>query len=493
MDGLRLKPAETAPELREECGVFAVVGHPDAVRLTYYGLYALQHRGQESAGIAVARPGGEIHHHRAMGLVSEVFDDETLQRLAGLAPGPSLALGHVRYSTTGASRLENAQPLVMRCRGDQLALAHNGNLVDAAAWRRRLEAEGAIFQTTTDTEIIAHLAARRAGTWAEALAGAVAQVHGGYALGALTPGGLFAARDPHGIRPLMLGRLDDAHVLASETCAFDTVGATPLREVEPGEWLWIDQQGLRSGRLAEPRRQAFCVFEFIYFARPDSVFRGRPVHEVRKRLGRLLAREAPVDADVVIGVPDSSLPAAAGYGEASGIPVELGLIKNRYVGRTFIRPGAASRAEAVRIKLNPIRGVVAGRRVILVDDSLVRGTTSRRLVQALRDAGALEVHLRITSPPYRFSCHYGVDTADRSQLIASQHDTEEIRRMVGADSLHFLSSEAMLAATGLEADSFCLGCFSGRYPVPPEDPPGSEPVLRGAAAGPVAAREGDLG
>src|SRR5690606_17793745 len=256
------------------------------------------------------------------------------------------------------------------------------------------------------------------------------------------------------------------YLLASETCALDAVGAEVLREVEPGEWLWIDRHGLSAGRLpGSAARGAFCVFEFVYFARPDSVFAGRPVHEVRKELGRRLAREAPVDADVVIGVPESSLPAAAGYAEASGIPVELGLIKNRYVGRSFLRPSAANRAEAVRIKLNPIRGVVAGRRVVLVDDSLVRGTTSRRLVEALRDAGAREVHLRITSPPYRFSCHYGVDTADRSQLIASQRDTEEIRRVIGADSLHFLSAEAMLAATGLEPDSFCLGCFSGDYPV----------------------------
>jgi len=467
MDGLR----NSLDGLREACGVFAVHDHPEAVRLTYYGLYALQHRGQESAGIAACRPGEEICHYRAMGLVSEAFDAETLERLAG-GPGGlgprTVALGHVRYSTTGASRIENAQPLVMSCRGSQLALAHNGNLVDAAGWRGRLEAEGAIFQTTTDTEVIAHLAARRKGSWPEALAAAVAQVQGGYAIAALTPEGIFAARDPHGIRPLVLGRLGGAYVLASETCALDTVGARLLREVEPGEWLWIDGSGLRGGRVAPPGPRAFCIFEFIYFARPDSVFQGRAVHEVRKELGRLLAREAPVDADVVIGVPESSLPAAAGYGEEAGLPVELGLIKNRYVGRSFIRPGSADRAEAVRIKLNPIRGVVEGRRVVLVDDSLVRGTTASRLVRLLRDAGAAQVHLRITSPPYRFSCHYGVDTADRSQLMASQRQIEDIRAAVGADSLHFLSAEAMLAATGLDSESFCLGCFTGRYPVAPD-------------------------
>ncbi len=468
--GPRALAVPALPGLREECGVFAVWGHPEAVHLTYYGLYALQHRGQESAGIVAARPGGPMAAHRGMGLVAEVFDRDRLASLAG--DGRTVAVGHVRYSTTGASAPENAQPLLVRCRGAQLAVAHNGNLVNGLTLRRRLEGEGAIFQTTTDTEVIAHLVARRPGPWREAVVEALGEVRGGFALAVLTPEGLLGARDPRGIRPLVLGRLDGGWILASETCALDAVGAETLREVEPGEWVWIDERGLRTGSLAGPDAggaPAFCAFEFVYFARPDSRFQGRSVHQVRKELGRRLAREAPVDADVVIGVPESSLPAAAGYSEASGIPHELGLIKNRYAGRTFIRPRQSERASLVRIKLNPVRDAVAGRRVVVVDDSLVRGTTTRHLVEALRAAGAREVHLRITSPPYRFSCYYGIDTADRGQLIAAHRDQDEIRRLVGADSLHFLSLEGMLAATGLDPDAFCLGCFTGRYPVPPAE------------------------
>ncbi|MEX2355795.1 MAG: amidophosphoribosyltransferase [Thermaerobacterales bacterium] len=459
------------PELREKCGVFAVYDHAEAVHVTYHGLYALQHRGQESAGIAAWAPGDpEFTLHRGMGLVSEVFTGEHLQTLINGAAGPRRhAIGHVRYSTTGASRLENAQPLVVRCRGGQLAVAHNGNLVNEGLLRNELERQGAIFQTTTDTEVLIHLIARQSGSWPEAITQAIERVRGGFALVFLTPEGIYGCRDPHGIRPLVLGKLNGNYVLASESCAFDTVGAESVRDIEPGEWVWIDDQGLHTGSLAAAPRQAFCVFEFVYFARPDSSFRGRSVYEVRKELGRRLAAESPVDADVVIGVPDSSIPAAAGYSQAAGIPQEMGLIKNRYVGRTFIQPAQNLRNEGVRIKLNPIRQVVEGRRVILVDDSLVRGTTSRRLVEAVRDLGAREVHLRITSPPYRYSCHYGIDTADRGQLIATNRSVDDIRSLVKADSLHFLSRESMLAATGLPSDSFCHGCFSGEYPVPPDD------------------------
>lgn len=365
--------------------------------------------------------------------------------------------------------MENIQPLVLRCRGKQIALAQNGAFVDGSLWRRRLEAEGAIFQTGADVEIIAHLAARNRLSLPESLTAAVNQVNGGYALAILTPQGLFVARDPHGIRPLVLGRLGDAWLISSETCAFDTVGAQTVREIAPGERVWIDNDGVKTLQRSPAASQAFCAFEFVYFSRPDSMFQGRTIHHVRKELGRRLALEAPVAADVVIGVPDSSLPTAAGYGEQSGLPTELGLIKNRYVGRVFIRPGQENRVKATRIKLNPIREVVAGRRVVVVDDSLVRGTTSKWLVRALREAGATEVHLRISSPPFRYPCPYGIDPADRSELIAARHDIEEIRRVVGADSLHFLSVEAMLQAIGLTRDKLCLGCFTGRYPVSTRD------------------------
>lgn len=464
-NGMWLPCQITGPELREECGIFAVWGDPDAVTLTHYGLYSLQHRGQESAGIVAVDPEGAMVHHRGLGLISHIFDRDTLRRLYGA--GNRHALGHVRHASGGPARLEDAQPLVIRCRGSQLALAQNGGLVDGEHWRRRLEEDGALFQTGTDIEVVAHLAARNRQPMPQALAAAVDQVHGGYAIAILTPEGLFAARDGHGIRPLIIGRLGSAWVLASETCAMDTVGAEVIREVDAGERIWIDDNGLRTLSRSSAGREAFCIFEFVYFARPDSSFRGRTVHEVRKELGRRLAMEAPVEADVVIGVPDSSLPAADGYGEQAGLPTELGLIKNRYVGRVFIRSDRLDRAEANRIKLNPIRHIVAGKRVVVVDDSLVRGTTSKKLVRALREAGAKEVHLRISSPPFRYPCYYGIEPANRAELIAAQHGIDEICQLVGADSLHFLSVEAMLDATGLAPDSFCLGCFTGRYPEPP--------------------------
>ncbi|HEY8394552.1 MAG TPA: amidophosphoribosyltransferase [Thermaerobacter sp.] len=524
-------PAEVPffPELREECGVFGIWRHPRAVPLTCQALYALQHRGQDSAGIAACHPGGSLVVEKAMGLVSEVFTPARLDRLVAAGPFQA-AVGHVRYTTTGGSRPENAQPLVFQGAGVPFALAHNGQLVGSEEMRQWLRGQGIRFITSSDSEVMGCLAeflmrnaaggnhpgagcpggvgsredAGARGAGAEGVAGAggrvcralvdaLSRVRGAFAVVALTPAGLLAARDPRGIRPLVLGRLEEAWVVASETCAFDTIGAETIRELEPGEWLWIDDRGLRGGRLAwagaargATPGPAFCVFELVYFARPDSRFGDRSIYEVRKELGRRLAREHPVAADVVIGVPDSSLPAATGYSEESGIPHELGLIKNRYAGRTFIRPDPRLRAEGVRIKLNPIPEVVAGRRVVLVDDSLVRGTTARRLVRALREAGAREVHLRITSPPYRHSCFYGVDTADREKLIAARHGVDEIRRLVGADSLHFLSLEGMVAATGCAPQAFCLGCFTGEYPVPPGTPgPWPDAVARARAEMPA--------
>ncbi|GAA5345112.1 amidophosphoribosyltransferase [Planifilum fimeticola] len=455
-------------ELKEECGVFGIAGHPEATRLTYYGLHALQHRGQESAGIA-ATDGGAFRHHRGMGLVTEVFDDDTLRKLSG-----HTAIGHVRYSTTGESGLLNAQPLVFNYPFGPLALATNGNLVNAGRLKRELEREGSIFQTTTDTEVIAHLIARsRRERLEDAVAEALAQLTGAFALLILTKDRLLVAQDPHGLRPLSIGRLGDAHVFSSETCAFDAIGAELIREVQPGELIVLDRSGLRSRSFAPPARRAVCSFEYIYFARPDSEIGGINVHAARKRLGRQLAKEAPAEADVVTGVPDSSISAAIGYAEAAGIPYELGLLKNRYVGRTFIQPSQEMREQGVKMKLSAVRKVVEGKRVVMVDDSLVRGTTSRRIVRMLREAGATEVHVRISSPPVRFPCFYGIDTSDRDQLIAAIHSVEEIREIIGADSLAFLSAEGMLEAIGRHPGELnrghCLACFDGRYPTEIED------------------------
>lgn len=490
---------------REECGIFAVFGHPRAVELTYHGLFALQHRGQESAGIAAHRPGeGELAIHRGPGLVGDVFSRDRLAGLAdhpprdgawaGGAEGPHgggwsggaedagrgaagdtggggyfygggrpRALGHVRCAAPDEDVPENYQPLMGRCRGGQVAAALNGSFANAGALRRGLEEEGAVFHTSADLEVLIHLAARRGGDWPEAIGGALQAVAGGYALAFLTPDGIFGCRDPHGIRPLVLGELDGASVLASETCALDAVGAEPVRELEPGEWVWLHPGGIRSGRLpGPPATPAFCIFEFVYFARPDSILRGRSVHAVRKEMGRLLALEKPVDADVIVGAPHSGILAAAGYAEGSGLPWELGLIKNRYVGRTFIG-GAARRSpggadiRADRTRLNPIAAVVRGKRVILVDDSIIKGGTSRELIKAIREAGAVEVHLRVASPPYRHPCHYASDGA---QPLAARYGVEEMRRFIGADSLHFLSWQSALQATRLPPETFCKGCFS---------------------------------
>lgn len=468
------------PEAREACGVFGVFGHPDAARLTYYGLYALQHRGQESAGIATS-DGARLHLKKGMGLVSEVFNGFRLEGLPG-----DRALGHVRYSTTGSSSLTNAQPLLVSFRHGEMALAHNGNLVNAPSLRERFEAEGSIFQTTSDTEVIAHLMARSGcASLEDSLCQALGEVRGAYALGVLTPHALLAARDPLGIRPLSLGRIGAAVVVASETCALDAVGAGYWRDVEPGEVVIATAEGMRSLRFAPAGRRALCIFEFVYLARPDSELLGSNVHLVRKELGRLLARDHPAPGDVVIGVPDSSISAASGFAEEAGIPYEIGLIKNRYVGRTFIQPTPQSRAAGVSSKFNPVREVVRGKRAVLVDDSIVRGTTLRYLVRLLRAAGAREVHVRISSPPYVNPCFYGIDTASKGELVGAGRTVEEIRAAIGADSLAYLSLERLAEATGRPMGDFCTACFTGEYLVAVDEALGrsGKHALEGLAVG----------
>lgn len=450
-------------ELNEECGVFGIVGHPNASALTYYGLHALQHRGQESAGI-VSTNGERFHVHRDMGLVTEVFSTEAIEKCKG-----TVAIGHVRYSTTGASELANVQPLVFTYAKGEIAIATNGNLVNGARLREELEAEGSIFQSTTDTEVIAHLIARsREKTIEGAVKEALNKLVGAYALLILTNEQLFVCQDPHSLRPLSMGKVEGAYVFSSETCAFDIIGAEYVREIEPGEMIILDDRGMRTERFAPPAPRSLCSFEYIYFARPDSDIGGINVHSARKRMGVQMALEAPVEADVVTGVPDSSISAAIGFAEATGIPYELGLIKNRYVGRTFIQPSQVMRERGVKMKLSAVRKVVEGKRVVMVDDSIVRGTTSRRIVNLLREAGATEVHVRISSPPVKNPCFYGIDTADREQLIAATHSLEEIRLAIGADSLAFLSPEGMIHGIGRVSEEkncgHCLACFNGDYP-----------------------------
>ncbi|GAX88749.1 amidophosphoribosyltransferase [Effusibacillus lacus] len=446
----------------EECGVFGIYGHPNAAELTYYGLYALQHRGQESAGIASV-DGRKMYQHKGMGLVSEVFDSDVLKTLKGHA-----AIGHVRYSTTGETSIANAQPLTFGSQRGNMALAHNGNLINAFQLHNRLERQGSIFQTTSDTEVVAHLIARSGlPTIEENVKESLSIVKGAFAFLILTDDKLLAMRDPHGLRPMALGQFEGAYVVASETCAFDTIGAEYLRDIEPGEMLVIDKNGLHSSKFAHSSKTSLCTFEYIYFARPDSDIDGFNVHSVRKKFGKLLAEEHPVDADVVIGVPDSSISAAIGYAEATGIPYEIGLIKNRYIGRTFIQPSQELRERGVKLKLSAVRSMVDGKRVVLIDDSIVRGTTSKRIVQMLRDAGATEVHLLISSPPVTNACYYGIDTSARNELIAANKTVEEIRDYIGADSLHYLSEEKMLSAfdvVDFANHKFCNACFTGRYP-----------------------------
>jgi amidophosphoribosyltransferase len=462
----------------DQCGVFAIYGHTEAANLAYLGLHALQHRGQESAGI-VTSDGQQLFAHRAMGLVQDAFTQEQLGRL----PGP-LAIGHVRYSTAGGSHLKNAQPFAVDYAKGSLAVCHNGNLTNADEIRAELEARGSIFQSSSDTEVLVHLVAMSTEAAIEdRVADALGRVKGAYSLLFMTEETVIAVRDPMGIRPLCLGILPgsgssqrkDAHVIASEPTAFDLIGAEFVRDVEPGEMIIIDDGGVRSRRLVEKAPPHMCVFEYVYFARPDSRLGGKSVYEVRKTLGEQLAREHPVEADVVIPVPDSGVPSAIGYAAALKIPFEMGLIRSHYVGRTFIEPQQSIRHFGVRLKLNPVEAILRGKRVVVVDDSIVRGTTSRKLVKMVRDAGAREVHLRISSPPTEWPCYYGIDTPTRRELIASSHSVLEIARYVTADTLGYLSLDGMLAAVSgkaapaagePESRGFCHACFSGKYAIP---------------------------
>jgi amidophosphoribosyltransferase len=450
-----------ADEIHEECGVFGILGHPEAAKLAYLGLYALQHRGQESAGIAASN-GERLIAYRAMGHVAEVFSEAELARLPG-----RLAVGHVRYSTAGESKLVNAQPMLIECQHGQIALCHNGNLVNAPELRETLVRAGAIFQTTSDSEVILHLYARsRAPRVEEAVIESLAQVTGAYSLVLATADTIIAARDPHGFRPLALGRLGEAVVVASETCAMDLIGAAFEREVEPGEVVVIDRSGVRSFNPFPPAPRLQCIFEHVYFARPDSYVFGQSVNTARTAFGRRLAVESPVAADVVVPVPDSGVCAAIGYAEEARLPMRMGLIRNHYVGRTFIEPQQSIRHFGVKVKLNPVRSILEGQRVVLVDDSIVRGTTSRKIVRMIKAAGAREVHVRISCPPTISPCFYGVDTPRRSELIAATHTLEEIRTYLDADSLHYLSLEGMLSGMNSHASQFCTSCYTAHYPVP---------------------------
>lgn len=444
---------------REYCGVFGIVGDPYAAEQAYLGLYALQHRGQESAGIASSN-GRELFLHKGMGLVWSVFSDpEVMPRLKG-----SAAIGHNRYSTTGSSDLLNAQPIAVQYRGRQIAAAHNGNLVNSLELRTMLEQKGSIFQTTSDSEIVLHLIARsKADATVDAVMDALTHIDGAYCFVFLTPTQLIAARDPHGFRPLCLGRKGDAVVVASESCALDIIGAEYIRSIEPGEVVVIDEEGLTSKTLPERASPSYCIFEHIYFSRPDSIIFGEKVDKARRKLGKQLAREAPCDADVVIAIPDSANTAALGYAHESGMRFELGLIRNHYVGRTFIAPHQKERDLDVRVKFNPVTGVLKNKRVVVVEDSIVRGTTLKQLVHLIRSVGTKEVHVRVSSPPVISPCYYGIDISSRGELIGASHDVEAIRRYIGADTLAYLSVEGMLGAVG-KGDAHCTACFTGRYP-----------------------------
>jgi amidophosphoribosyltransferase len=447
-------------KFKDECGVFGIFGHPEAANMTYLGLYALQHRGQESAGIA-ASDGEQVRISREMGYVADIFDGDALSHLKG-----PLAIGHVRYSTAGESKLMNAQPILIDCAHGQIAICHNGNLVNARELRDELVRQGSIFQSNSDTEVILHLYARsRARSVEDAVVESLTQVQGAFSLAMLTKDRLIAVRDPHGFRPLALGRLGDTYVIASETCAMDLIGATYERDVEPGEVLIISAEGVRSVKPFAPARLAHCVFEHVYFARPDSYVFGKSVNEVRTELGRILAREQPVAADVVVPVPDSGVCAAMGFADESGVPLRMGLIRNHYVGRTFIQPQQSIRHFGVKVKLNPVRSILEGRRVILVDDSIVRGTTSRKIVRMVRAAGAKEVHVRISCPPTISPCFYGVDTPRKQELIAATHTLPEIRNFLECDSVGYLSLEGLMSAVGPQRNSYCSSCYTGVYPV----------------------------
>jgi len=443
----------------DECGVFAVFGHPEAAKLTYLGLYGLQHRGQESAGI-VASDGAELRLHRGMGYVAEVFTAPVMSSLAGHA-----AIGHTRYSTAGETTLANAQPLLVTSNKGPLAIGHNGNLVNAQQVRRRLEGAGSIFQTTSDTEVIVHLLAQsRKENLREAIPEALRQVEGAYSLVMLARDAVFAIRDPRGFRPLCLGQLEGAWVVGSETCAFDLIGAEYIREIEPGEMVILSEKGVESSYFSPPTKHSYCIFEHVYFSRPDSVIFGRPVQKSREMLGRLLAREHPADADVVVPVPDSGVAAAIGYAHESGIPLKVALIRNHYIGRTFIQPEQSIRDFNVRVKLNPVRSLLENKRVVLLDDSIVRGTTMRKIVCMIREAGALAVHVRVSCPPIVSPCFYGIDTPTKRELIGAQKSVEDIRSFIEADSLGYLSLEGMRKAVADAEGRYCTACYTGKYP-----------------------------
>ena len=456
---------DRSDKFKDECGVFGIYGHDNAASLTYLGLYALQHRGQESAGIATAND-GKLTLRRAMGYVGDAFNDRMLSEL----PGRS-AIGHVRYSTFGDSRIVNAQPILIDCAHGQIALCHNGNLVNAGDLREQLVRAGSIFQTNSDTEVILHLYAKSVAEKAEdAIVESVSQVSGAFSLVMLTPESLIAVRDPHGFRPLALGRIGDTYVVCSETCAMDLIGAEYVREVEPGEVLVIGPSGLRSYMPFAPTPSAHCIFEHVYFARPDSYVFGKSVNEVRTNLGRLLANESGVEADAVVPIPDSGLCAALGYAESSGVPLKMGLIRNHYVGRTFIQPHQSVRGLKVKVKLNTVRSILEGKRIVLVDDSIVRGTTSKKIVSMIKAAGAREVHMRISCPPTVSPCYYGIDTPHRDELIAAKHSVDEIRDYMGADTLAYLSMDGLQQAVGDSHPDYCTACYTKNYPVePPQD------------------------
>jgi amidophosphoribosyltransferase len=462
---------DSADKPEEACGVFGIYAPGEEVaRLTYFGLYALQHRGQESAGIATFDR-GKIHSHKDMGLVSQVFSPETLADLPG-----QIAVGHTRYSTTGSSRRRNAQPVIVETEKGYLALAHNGNLVNTNELKTNLLHRGCELETTIDSEMIAMTIREEVNAgrdWLEAIEIAARASKGAFSLAIAIPNALIALRDPNGIRPLVIGQMLDKageYVVASETCALDIIGAEYIRDVEPGELVWIDGDGLKSYRWADLSTPKLCIFEMIYFARPDSWMNQESLYSYRKRLGKQLAQESLIDADLVIGVPDSGIPAAIGFSEASGIPYAEGLIKNRYVGRTFIQPTQEMREAGIRMKLNPLKDVLKGKRIIIIDDSIVRGTTSRKLVKALRDAGATAVHMRISSPPVTHPCFYGIDTDTQDQLIAATKSVEQIGAQIGVDTLAYLTREGMLNATFQDPNHFCSACFTGNYPVTIPDP-----------------------
>src|SRR5688572_22058113 len=443
------------------CGVFGIFGHPNSAELTYYGLYALQHRGQESAGI-VTSDGKQFRTHRGMGLVSQIFNGDILHNLVG-----SMAVGHTRYSTTGSSHIRNAQPLTVDCARGQIAIAHNGNLTNASQLREELESRGSIFQTTVDSEIILHLMAQPSLNGHEnTLVQTVNRIEGAYSLVIMTENELIGVRDPHGFRPLCIGKLDDAWILASETCALDLIQAKFVRDVEPGEIVIFDKNGMRSVQaFPMHERRAFCVFEYVYFARPDSTIANRSVYKVRVDMGRELAREYPIAADIVVPVPDSGNSAALGYSLETGIPYEMAFVRNHYIGRSFLQPSQLIRDFNVRVKLNLIPELVRGKRVIIVDDSIVRGTTCKARVNNLKEAGATEVHVMVSCPPHMNPCVYGIDFPDRSKLMAAKYTIEEICKYLNADSLHYLSIDGMVKATGQPKKSFCLACYDGNYPV----------------------------